>query len=276
MIRKNETIEDGVSRHVSRLKRLIYKKKISKEELIHILSNLGINSGDTLIVHCSWRNCFMLDMSPKDFIEVLIYLLGEEGTLLMPSFPYNHEVFNVNKDVSAAGVISEVFRNMDGTIRSVFPKGTMCGYGKLAHDIISGHKYSIYEYDSKSPYSNAIVVHDAKVLLVGMGLHPHKISAFHCGSYDSKTYNELLNRTYSNECKSLITKDEVTYEFKFMDRIHGCRNNKSRFRRLFNQTPRQTITIKGFNAILFKGKDAYKKAYEYCSSGKTLYKYTKT
>ena len=274
-IRKNETIEDGVSRHISRIKRNFYKKKLSKEELIHLLSDLGVKCGDTLIVHCSWRNCFMLETTPSDFIDVLIEMLGEDGTLLMPSFPSNHNNFNVNKDVSAAGVLSEVFRNIDGSVRSVFPKGTMCAYGKYAHDIISGHSNSIYEYDSESPYSNAINTHNAKILLVGMGLHPHKITAFHCGSYDSKINNELLNRTYSKECISLITKDDKTFDFKYIDRIQGCRNNKSSFRKLFNKTPHRTISKNGFDAILFNGKDAYTKAFEYCSSGKTLFKYSK-
>jgi aminoglycoside 3-N-acetyltransferase len=272
-IRKNETVADGVSRHISQIKKLFYKKKISQNELKSLLSDLGIKNGDTLIVHGSWRNCFMLDMSPSAFIDVLLDLLGDEGTLLMPSFPYKHDKFNVNQDISAAGVLSEVFRNREGTMRSSFPKGTMSGYGKSAREIIDGHRNSIYEYDSKSPYSNAILAHDAKILLVGMGLHPHKISAFHCGSYDAKSNNELLNKTYSKDCTSLITKDDTTFVFKYVDRIPGCRNNKSSFRRLFNKTPHQTITRKGFNAILFRGYDAYTKAYEYCSSGKTLYRY---
>ena len=273
-IRNTETVEDGLSRHLAHIKRRFNMHKISKDKFLELLSNCGIKNGDTLIVHCSWRDCFMLDMSPSEVIDTFIDIIGDDGTLLMPCFPYNKENFNVNEDVSVAGVLSEIFRKRNGTVRSIFPKGTMCGCGKNAINLINGHEESLYEYDSKSPYSKAILDYDAKILLVGMGRYPHKITAFHCGSYDARMNNSKLANTYTKECRSIITKNNDEFEFHYLDRKPGCSNNKSVFRKLFKKTPRKTISYRGLKLISFKGVDAYDKAFEFCSNGQTLYKYS--
>lgn len=68
-------------------------------------------------------------------------------------------------------------------MRSCFPKFSMCGYGKHAEEILNKHKNSLYQFDENSPYSIATKEYNAKVLLMGMGKRPHKITVFHCASY---------------------------------------------------------------------------------------------
>lgn len=275
MIKENETIVDGIDRHFAHFKRTVIKRKISLDQFEMLLAKAGITPGDTLIVHCSWRNCFMIKATPEEAIQSIKKVLTDEGTLLMPCYPYNYENFDVRNDPSAAGVLSEVFRKMPNTLRSSFPKGTMCGQGKYAKEILESHILSRYQFDENSPYYRAIVEHDAKILLLGMGKLSHKITAFHCGAYDSKSYNSRLKETYSLNIQANITFwDGTTETISFVDRNENCHNNNRKFRKLFKEVKRKTIKNNSLVMVCFDGADAMGKAYDYCKRGKNLYSYS--
>ena len=74
----------------------------------------------------------------------------------MPAYGEDNSSFDLNKTKSVAGVLSESLRNYPGTMRSCFPKFSMCGYGKHAEEILSKHKNSLYQFDENSPYSIAV------------------------------------------------------------------------------------------------------------------------
>ena len=114
-IKEDETVADGIERHYYHLEKKIPYKKISKEELGQYLDKIGVKKGDVLIVHASWRAMYMLDASPEDIIKLLLDRIGkEEGTLLMPAYGEDSNSFDLNKTKSAAGVLSECFRNYSG------------------------------------------------------------------------------------------------------------------------------------------------------------------
>lgn len=51
----------------------------------------------------------------------------------------------------------------------------------------------------QSIYSIATKEYNAKVLLMGMGKRPHKISVFHCASYSLKDSIPYYRECYSNQ-----------------------------------------------------------------------------
>ena len=93
----------------------------------------------------------------------------EEGRLLRLAYGEDNDSFDLNKTKSVAGVLSESLRNYPRTMRSCFPKFSMCGYGKYAEKILSKHKNSLYQFDENSPYNIATKEYNAKVLLMEMG-----------------------------------------------------------------------------------------------------------
>ena len=150
----------------------------------------------------------MLDMCPEDVIRLLLDKIGkEEGTLLMPAYGEDNSSFDLNKTKSVAGVLSESLRNYPGTMRSCFPKFSMCGYGKHAEEILSKHKNSLYQFDENSPYSIATKEYNAKVLLMGMGKRPHKITVFHCASYALRDSIDYYKECYSNYKTAYVLSD---------------------------------------------------------------------
>lgn len=83
-----EKITDAIDRHKNNIiKNSIGRKVLIKEETFFAeLVSLGIKKGDVIMVHCSWRKFYGYEGSPESFLNKLIDLVGEEGTILMPSY----------------------------------------------------------------------------------------------------------------------------------------------------------------------------------------------
>lgn len=268
-IRPEETVCDGLNRHYYHFKKTLPHRSCTIDEFSRLLDNLGIRKGQTIILHSSWRALYSLKATPLDVINILIEKIGEDGTLLMPCYSSSSDNFDVNKSLSAAGVLSECFRRCDGVLRSDFPKFSMCGKGKHAYEILNSHKNSTYQFDDFSPYSIATKKYDAKVLLLGLKSTTHKISVFHCATYDSRYDNAFYLTCFSQEKKYLRPNGEV---IKYIDRIPGCQNDKKAFRKLFSNIPKKTYMYNDVSMVFFNAYSAYEKAYNFCSNGGLLYK----
>lgn len=269
-INPNESILDGLNRKVYRLRKRWDKRKIDITVFEQCLKNAGVNKGDTLIVHASWRACYMLNATPNEVIQCILNYLGSEGTLLMPCYGDSGEFLDVEKTPSQAGVLSECYRKYENVLRSQFPQGTMCGRGKNSYDILCEHGKSQYGFDEYSPYYKAIVEYNAKILLLGMGRKPHKITAFHCATYANKEKVNFYRNIYSKMVKAyVIDKNGIKHEINYIDRIYS--NNRKKFQWLFKHTKHITIATQGFVLISFDGKDAYQTAMEFCLKGGKLY-----
>lgn len=268
-IRQNETIRDGLNRKKMKLVKFFDRRKIFLSDFEDLLNKLDILKGDTLIVHCAWRGCYSLVATPKEVIDVLLKKIGDNGTLIMPSYGANLKYFDVDKTPSNAGVLSETFRKMPGVLRSQFPDFAMCGFGLNALDILSNHKFSKYAFDENSPYHIATFKYNAKVLLIGMGKNPYKITSFHLATYSEResTYKniftkemnaEVINNTCSNNVKYIVRKD-------------GISNNNKVFKKIFKKVNKNYVKKAGLNIISFYSKDAYEFARKKCLEGVTLY-----
>jgi len=60
---------------------------IGQEELVRQFRDLGIKTGDCLLVHSSLSKIGYVNGGAETVIEALTAAIGPEGTLLMPSFP---------------------------------------------------------------------------------------------------------------------------------------------------------------------------------------------
>ena len=115
-----------------------------------MLRDLGFNPGATVMVHSSFSHIRrrVPDLSPQSLIALLQDLLGSQGTLLIPTFPFQgsqgeyadkNPRFDVQKTPSKVGVLTEVFRQTPGVIRSKHPTHPVGAWGRHARDILSTH-----------------------------------------------------------------------------------------------------------------------------------------
>ena len=230
--RENETIADSLNRKKYNFLKKINRKKFSQNDFKRKLENLGLKKDDIVIVHCAWRAFIGFDGKPEDVINIICEIVGKNGTVLMPAFTNNRNEFHY-EDVSCAGGLSEIFRKNYNVIRSLDTNFSMIGIGKDANDLLKDHIKSRYYFDENSPYYKAIHK-NAKILLLGLGNKPHKITLFHCITYELRNLLECYKKVYTLERQvKIYNKNNEMLEKTIIDRRPLFQNNKRKFKKLF-------------------------------------------
>ena len=151
---------------------------LTKEHIVQDLIRIGIQSGDSVLVHCSMSKIGYLENGPKTLIEALKEVVGINGNLLMPSSPNSSfqldyirslKEFDVNHSPSALGAVSETFRNIEGVKRSLSPTEPVCAFGPMADWLVEGHIGEETPYTSNSPFARLTEL-NGKILYIGVTL----------------------------------------------------------------------------------------------------------
>ncbi len=272
-IREKESIEDGLRRHKNEFLQMLPHKKYSGKTFQNDLKKLGIEKGDVIIIHASWKGLFALELNPEEAIDVLLDTIGEKGTIVMPCYGDKDEVLDIEKSKSSAGILSELLRTRKGSIRSIFPKFSMVAYGYAAKEIVERHMNSLYQFDENSPYYIAMNKYKAKVLLLGLGKTTHKISVFHCATYKCKDMVPFYKKCFTKKCNKNVLMNKEVLSFEYLDREDNCSNNRRIFKKVFGTIPKQRICKIGYSIIIFNSYEAYNIAYDFCLNGGKFYKY---
>lgn len=272
-INKNETIKDGIQYKIVRIEKKINKKKVEKVELYNAIKKMGIKEGDTIMVHCSWRKFYSFNGTPEDLIEMLIDIIGEDGTLIMPSYGRDKFIFDVDNTPSEAGVLSEVFRKMPNTFRSKCSHFSVCILGNKASEIIDSHFNSEYGFDYNSPCYKMTQYENSKILLLGLGKNPTKISVFHCAGYILKDKDKILNNILSFRYKSKLIIDGETYDKEMLTRQPQYRNDNKVFKKIFkNINNKKQMKLSNIDLVVINAKEALDNAILFAKKGEYCYK----
>ncbi len=160
-------------------------------DLAQALAGLGIRQGDVLFVHSSFDRFRGFRGRLSDVIRVLEESVGAEGTLLMPTLPFDGsaadyvrsgKITDLARTPSQTGILTEVFRRQVGVARSVHPTHPVAAWGARRDEMLKDHALARTPCGSPYPYSRLIDT-DAKILMAGVGIAP--LTFFH-------TVEELL------------------------------------------------------------------------------------
>ncbi len=171
------------------------------------LHEIGVNPGDTLLVHVSMKSLGWVSGGPQAVIQALMDALTSEGTLVIqthsptlsdpaewqnPPVPEHwHDTirqtmpaYDPEKTPSTyLGVVPELFRKFPNVHRSHHPAFSISAWGKNASMITSEHPLD-YSLSDHSPLGKTYQL-DAKVLLLGTGYDAN--TSFHLSEYRSGT-----------------------------------------------------------------------------------------
>ena len=171
--------------------------------MAHELSKLGVENGDTLFIHSSFKSLGPVECGVKTVIDGLEDAVEVEGLILMPSFnleggrELRAKNWNMATAKSTVGWITEYFRTMPGTYRSDHYSHSVAARGKGAKAFVAEHRYREgmkspwdmepwgYTYGSRSPMIKAYNAPRGKLLMLGV-------------DYQSSTYCHVVETMYWN------------------------------------------------------------------------------
>ena len=146
--------------------------------LLSQLEKMGIEHGDSLLVHASLSKMGFIQDGPATVLDALFSAIGPNGNLLMPSSPIDglqlsyvqgKPMFDVKLSPSKMGAITEKFRIMAGVRRSLHPTEPVCALGPQAEYLTEGHFNQITPYNVHSPFYRLCEL-KGKILYVGVTL----------------------------------------------------------------------------------------------------------
>jgi len=195
--------------------------------MLRDLYALGVSEGDLLVVHSSFRSLGLDDSSPVDVIRTLVESVGDDGTLMMPTFTYCYSgiwgVKPYNRDTTPSvfmGILPETLRRYPGALRSASPTYSVAAFGKHAEEL-TRDKETAGGLGAGSSFEDAYRL-GAKILLLGVG--SNRNSMIHYAEYKSGLpycdipYREFWGRT------ALAERDGETVEIPLTD-FPGCSAN---------------------------------------------------
>lgn len=177
--RLRRIIPGNAKRRLIALDRAIDKRTLSPEAFVGLLARVGVRPGATVMIHSSLDRLArrLPQLNPLEIIRLLQRMLGDEGTLLMPTFPFQGKQlayvertdrFDVRRTPSQVGLITEVFRRLPAVVRSMHPTHPVAGWGKHARALVDSHHQG-GTFDENSPLYR-LRHHQGTVIGLGTGL----------------------------------------------------------------------------------------------------------
>lgn len=159
------------------------------------LRAIGIEPGDTLMIHASMRKAGRLENGADGLIDGLLAAVDVQGTLFAyADFEPTADVpyFDPARSPCMAdhGVFPEVLRKRAGTLRSANPGASVLALGARAHDLTHPHPLN-YGYGPGTPFERFVTC-GGKVLLIGSSLDA--VTILHYVEAIADLPNKRLNR----------------------------------------------------------------------------------
>jgi len=209
---------------------------LTKQDLIEQLERCGVSAGQTLMVHTSLKSLGYVVGGAETLIRALLTLIGEQGTLMMPTQTWKNldPMTGVHWDAEEAwwpiireqwpaydkaitpaigmGVVAEMLRTWPGARRSDHPARSFAAVGEHAEYLMENHDLSNI-FGQGSPLDKLYRL-DGYVLLIGVG--HDKNTSLHL----SETRANFPGKTYAEESSAMIVdggRRWVTYSTQAVD-----------------------------------------------------------
>jgi aminoglycoside 3-N-acetyltransferase len=130
------------------------------------LKELGVVSGDKILVHSSMAAIGDVDGGADTVIDALINAVGPDGMIVVPTFacvaPYDRRTSK-----TPLGAVSDRLWRRPGAVRSLHPTHSVAAIGKGAEELVKDHEKAPTAYAEGTPYYKLTQM-GGKILLLGV------------------------------------------------------------------------------------------------------------
>lgn len=170
---------------------------LTLNDLVAGFRSLGVEAGDTLLVHSSYKSFGPVDGGPQTVIRALELALDTEhdGTLIMPTFNFDFnkgQAWDVRSTPSKMGVLTEIVRQDPRAKRVFHPFYSFAILGKHA-EMLGGLRYkSAYERNSVFGKLRDL---DGKIMVIGLSYNDSMTFFHHIEQMEGVDYRFLKQFT---------------------------------------------------------------------------------
>ena len=131
----------------------------------------GIEQGDSLIVHSSFRSLGTVEGGPMTVINALLAAIGSDGNLMLPTFNYTRPLpepcYDIHETPARTGILPEIGRKRPDAVRSLHPTHSVAVIGPAARPLTEKH-LAVRAFGVNSPI-DLLAQMGGKILLIGVG-----------------------------------------------------------------------------------------------------------
>jgi aminoglycoside 3-N-acetyltransferase len=178
---------------------------VTEERLVRDLRRLGVERGQSLLVHASLRSLGWVAGGAPTVVSALRKAVGSDGHVVVPTgteansqtsrvhrariatltpeevneFERTMPAFDKDNTPSGMGAISEALRTMDGAVRSAHPQSSFAAVGPRAGWLMADHPLECH-LGPASPLGK-LLTENAQVLMIDVGYWA--FTGFHLAEY---------------------------------------------------------------------------------------------
>jgi aminoglycoside 3-N-acetyltransferase len=161
--------------------RPLRRQWLTQGQMVNEFRNLGIATGDLLLVHSSLSAIGFVPGGPNRVLDALQDTVGTNGTLVFPTHSWEEmdlgcRTFDARCTKSCVGILPEFFRLRLGVNRSLHPTHSVAVSGPLSRWLITGHENCLTPCGADTPYDK-LLQRSGRILFIGTGLRSN--TAFH-------------------------------------------------------------------------------------------------
>jgi aminoglycoside 3-N-acetyltransferase len=157
---------------------------ITLAEFEQALRKLGVDAGQVLFVHSGADWLRSVEGGPIKVLELIRRILGDEGTLALPSFPFDGlaseylatGTFDVRRSPSKMGLLTELFRRMPGVRRSLHATHPVCAIGKMSEHLTNSHHLDSHPFGPRSPFGR---LEEGRGMILMLGVNSDFLTHVH-------------------------------------------------------------------------------------------------
>lgn len=142
---------------------------VSKAYLQKKLLAMGVVPGDVLFIHSALAAIGKVEKGADGLLDVLQEAVGEEGTLIFPTFTWVGP-FSAQDSSSSVGILGEIFRHRPGAIRSLHPTHSVAAIGRQAQEF-AGDQWVVDTTCGEGSMYLRLAKSNAKVMMLGVDLN---------------------------------------------------------------------------------------------------------
>lgn len=138
---------------------------IGRDDIAAALRAGGLREGDGVFVHSAMSRFGQIEGGPATVVAAFEQVLGPDGLIAMPAFPLTGSsgeylagdpLFDLRATPSRMGAITEHFRLLPGTERSLHVTHSVCARGPGAAELVAGHDAAATPFGAGTPFARMV------------------------------------------------------------------------------------------------------------------------